>query len=110
VLQCIELKAHTERTVTRLDALEAELRAIRKEQVSFDREEFLIGVVCAAVPIIGRNGEILAALAVQGPEARMNVERAREHLPVLRKAARDLADVFQAQAEQDDKTDQDRQR
>ena len=102
VLQCIDLKAHTERTITRLDALESELRAIRKEQVSFDREEFLIGVVCAAVPIIGRNGEILAALAIQGPEARMNLESARARLPALRRAARDLAEIFQAQ-----ETDQD---
>ena len=53
--------------------------------------------VRAAVPIIGRNGEILAALAIQGPEARMNVENARAHLPALRRAARDLAEIFQAQ-------------
>lgn len=95
VLQSIELKAYTERTITSLDALESELRHIRKEQVSFDREEFLIGVVCAAVPVIGRNGEILAALAIQGPEARMSVDHARAHLPALRRASRDLAEIFQ---------------
>lgn len=96
VLQSIDLKAHTDRTIIHLDALESELRRIRKEQVSFDREEFLIGVVCAAVPVIGRNGEILAALAIQGPEARMSVENARDQLPALRRASRDLAEIFQA--------------
>jgi DNA-binding IclR family transcriptional regulator len=96
VLQHIELKAHTEHTIVRLDALEAELRQIRKEQVSLDREEFLLGVVCAAVPIIGRNGEILAALAIQAPQARMGVGEARTHLPALRRAARDLAEIFQS--------------
>jgi len=95
VLQSIELKAHTEHTIVSLDALDAELKAIRKEQVSYDREEFLIGVVCAAVPVIGRNGEILAALAIQGPQVRMSVDDARAHLPALRRAARDLAEIFQ---------------
>ena len=41
--------------------------------MSFDREEYLVGVVCVAVPVIGKNGEMLAALAIQAPEARMNV-------------------------------------
>ena len=96
VLQAIELKAFTSHTLTTLDALDTELRQIRKEQVSYDREEFLLGVVCAAVPIIGRNGEILAALAIQAPQARMSVDLAPTHLPALRRAARDLAEVFQA--------------
>ena len=64
--------------------------------MSFDREEVLIGVVCAAVPVIGRNGEILAALAIQGPQARMSVDNAVAQLPALRRAARDLAEIFQA--------------
>jgi len=48
-----------------------------------------------AVPVIGRNGEALAAIAIQAPEARMNVQIARQHLPALRAAAADLADTFQ---------------
>ena len=96
VLQSIDLKAHTDHTITNIDALEAELRHIRKEQVAFDREEFLVGVVCAAVPVIGRSGEILAALAIQGPEVRMSVDNARAHLPALRRASRELAEIFQA--------------
>ena len=34
--------------------LETELRQIRKEQVSFDRQEYLVGVVCMAVPVVGQ--------------------------------------------------------
>ena len=73
----------------------ATLRQIRKEQVSFDREEYLVGVVCMAVPVIGSNGELLAALAIQAPAARMNVQTARRHLPALRQAAEELAGIFQ---------------
>ena len=95
LLQSLELRRFTGTTLTDAAQLEAELRQIRKEQVSFDREEYLVGVVCMAVPVIGRNGELLAALAIQAPQARMNVQTARRHLPALRQAAEELAGIFQ---------------
>jgi DNA-binding IclR family transcriptional regulator len=98
LLQSLELRRFTEQTITERARLDAELRQIRKEQVSFDREEYLAGVICMAVPIIGKHGELLAALAIQAPEARMNVQTARRHLPTLRGAATDLAHVFQTTA------------
>ena len=96
LLQSLELRRFTDSTITDKARLENELRQIRKEQVSFDREEYLVGVVCAAVPVIGRNGEMLAALAVQAPQARMNEQAARAHLPALRRAAGELAEIFQS--------------
>jgi DNA-binding IclR family transcriptional regulator len=98
LLQSLELRRYTDGTITDKTKLEAELRQIRKEQVSFDREEYLLGVVCAAVPVFGKNGEMLAALAIQAPEARMNVQTARGHLPALRRAAAELAEILQDKA------------
>jgi DNA-binding IclR family transcriptional regulator len=95
LLQSLELRWFTEHTITSRSRLEAELKQIRMEQVSFDRQEFLLGVMCAAVPITGKNGELLAAVAVQAPIARMTVETARCHLPALRRAAAELAEIFQ---------------
>jgi len=98
LLQSMELRRFTDSTITDSARLETELRQIRKEQVSFDREEYLVGVVCMAVPVIGKNGEMLAALAIQAPQARMNVQSARRHLPALRHAAAELAEIFQNRA------------
>jgi IclR family acetate operon transcriptional repressor len=98
LLQSLELRKFTDNTLVDGGKLDAELRQIRKEQVSFDREEYLIGVICMAVPVTGKNGELLAALAIQAPEARMNVQTARRHLPALRNAASELAEIFQASA------------
>jgi DNA-binding IclR family transcriptional regulator len=94
LLRSIELRAYTEHTITSIGGLELELERIRKEQVSFDRQEFLLGVICAAVPVLERNGELIAALAVQAPVARMSVETARRHLPAMRRAAAELAEIF----------------
>lgn len=96
LLQNLELRRYTDNTIIDRTRLEAELRQIRKEQVSFDREEYLVGVVCMAAPVVGRNGETLAAVAIQAPEARMNVQTARRHLPALRGAAAELAEIFQS--------------
>lgn len=95
LLQSLELRRFTDSTITDSVRLAAELRQIRKEQVSFDRQEYLVGVVCMAVPVTGKNGEMLAALAIQAPEARMSVQTARRHLPALRDAASELAEIFQ---------------
>jgi len=92
----LELKRFTEHTIISSARLEEELRQIRKDGVGFDRQEFLVGVTCVAVPIIGADGDILAALAVQAPEARMPLDVARRHLPLLRHAATEFASTFEA--------------
>src|SRR5665647_1288147 len=69
---------------------------INGDVVYLDREEYLVGVIRMSVPVVGKNGELLAALAIQAPEARMNVQTARLHLPALRRAAIELAEIFQA--------------
>jgi DNA-binding IclR family transcriptional regulator len=94
LLQSIELTRYTDSTIVERGQLENELRQIRQEHVSFDREEYLVGVVCAAVPVIAKDGQMLAALAVQSPEARMNVATARQHLPAMRQAAAQLVDAL----------------
>jgi len=98
LIQSVELGRFTDKTITDRTQLEEELKQIRTEQVAFDREEFLTGVVCVAVPVLGGNGDMLAALAIQAPQARMNVHTARAHLPALRQAAVELAEVFQSKS------------
>jgi len=94
LLGSLSLEAFTEHTITSMSRLDEELKQIRRERVSFDREEFLVGVTCAAVPVTGVEGDVLAAVAVQGPVARLSVDVVCRHLPVLRQAAVDLAATF----------------
>lgn len=96
LLRNIDLRCFTPNTIMDGAALEIELKRIRKERVSFDREEFLTGVICAAVPITRKNGELLAGVAVQAPSARLSLEQARKHLPALRQAAAELSSIFEA--------------
>ncbi len=87
----LPLEKFTENTITDADALVVELEKIRKDGVGVDDEEFVEGMVALAVPINDDKGRMVAALAFHAPTVRMDLERARTFLPVLKKAARALS-------------------
>ena len=65
-----ELPALTERTITDLDALRAELAATRERGYALEREESGPGVACAAAPILDVARHAVAAVSVSVPLAR----------------------------------------
>ena len=91
LIRACSLDPYTENSITDPDALRRGLDQIRKQGYSVDNQEFLAGVICLAVPVRNRKGAVCAALAISAPHARMPVPKAIEHLPVLLKAADDLA-------------------
>lgn len=95
------LHRYTDHTITDPAALEDELARIRAADVSIDDQEFLAGVVCAAVPVRMQTGKVVAGLAVSAPVARMSVERALDCVPLLREAAARLGATFGESAAQD---------
>jgi DNA-binding IclR family transcriptional regulator len=81
------LPAYTDRTITdttRLAAAVAEVRARGWAEAEGEREPDLNAV---AVPILGRGGELVAILGLQGPAARLTAPRRAEALPRLQAAA-----------------------
>jgi IclR family acetate operon transcriptional repressor len=47
--QAVPLEAYTPRTITELDALEAEIARVKRDGHALDHEEFLPGLLCVAV-------------------------------------------------------------
>ena len=72
LVQRTGMPALTDRTITDLDALLADLELIRRRGWAEDNGEQEIGVRCLAVPVLGTG--IAAALSVSGPEARITPE------------------------------------
>jgi IclR family transcriptional regulator, acetate operon repressor len=77
---------YTESTISSRKALETELSRIRKQKHAVDNEEYHAGLVCVAVPTRSPGGRPCAAIAVHAPMSRMPLEKALEHLPLLRQA------------------------
>ena len=61
------LQQHTPHTITDLDKLESALEQVREAGYAIDDEEFLPGLVCAAVLVPNPTGRSNLCVAVQGP-------------------------------------------
>jgi DNA-binding IclR family transcriptional regulator len=65
------LETRTERTVADHAALDRELARIRRQGWGLAVDELEVGLTAVAAPVTGRDGEVVAALGVSGPTARL---------------------------------------
>lgn len=94
LLESIELHRYTDNTITDPAQLEDEMQKIKRSGVSIDDQGFLAGVVCIAVPVRSQNGQTVAAIAISAPVARMTVEKAVQHVPLMKAAAARLSSTI----------------
>jgi DNA-binding IclR family transcriptional regulator len=87
------LKQYTPKTVTGLDALEAELARARRDGFAMDDEEFLSGLICVAVLVPTGADKSNMAVAVQAPVMRLGVDKAIRLLPALQRAAEAIGQI-----------------
>lgn len=94
LLRLMPLQRLTDNTITKRSDLLKELTEIRQKKYALDREEFLSGLVCLAVPVFQQKAKsrvCVAALAIQAPVTRMSHASLLTKLPVLQRAADALA-------------------
>ena len=90
VLDSVELTAMTERTITSRNRLEAEIEDVAVKGYATDDEEFIVGLVAIAVPVIDRRGRVVGAVACHAAKARLELAQALQYLPRLRDAAAEI--------------------
>ncbi len=95
LLQVAPLERCTPATLTDAAALGRELADVQRMGYALDREEFLPGLVCVAVPVPSTDPQGRAALcvALQAPAVRLPIERALTWLPALQRAAQALGRI-----------------
>ena len=70
-----------------------ETKRVRKDGFALDDEEFLPGLLCIAALVPSENGPSNLCVAVQAPVMRLDVEKAKQFLPALQRAAQALARI-----------------
>jgi len=67
------LSSLTSKSVSSLEELKKDLKKVNELGYAIDREEYKIGINCLGIPIIGRNGETIAAISITGPASRFTI-------------------------------------
>ena len=91
LLAAAPLERHAPATIVDPAALERELEGLRKRDLGIDDEEYMAGLVAVAVPVRGRRGRVVAAIAVHAPAARMSLDAALGYVGEMREAAARIA-------------------
>ncbi|MEM7441923.1 MAG: IclR family transcriptional regulator [Pseudomonadota bacterium] len=81
------LKRYTPFTLTEPQALREKLKSIRDRGFNLAQDDLDVGAYSIAVPIWGPQGDVVAALSVAGPNARLDTAREESHLSAAKKAA-----------------------
>ncbi|QGX97452.1 IclR family transcriptional regulator [Roseovarius faecimaris] len=97
LLQKKGLPEFTPKTLTRPDALIADLEQSRKRGWAFDDEERYAGMRCIAAPVFNAYGAAVAGISVSGPTVRFDEERIQRFSLEVRRAAAELTEKIGGQ-------------
>jgi IclR family acetate operon transcriptional repressor len=87
------LEAFTPKTLTNHEALEEEIKQVKRQGFALDNEEFLPGLLCVAVLVPSASGRSNLCIAVQAPIMRLTPDKALGLLPALHRAADALSKI-----------------
>lgn len=96
LLAKVVFKKHTPSTLKDMDALIGELHDIRRDGISYDREEHEPGIHCVAAPVFSRDGHLAAGLSVTAPVFRVPMTQLQEWSGLVRETARQLSEEVNA--------------
>lgn len=86
-LQSQTFNSLTEHTITSIPALRKEFNIIKKQGFSLDLEEFELGLICIAIPVFNKKGEVIASVSASGPSSRFKMENVERYISMLQKGA-----------------------
>ena len=88
------LQPYTEYTITDKDRLLSELEEIRRQGYAVDNMEHEFGIKCVAMPILGRNRQVAAAVSISGPSLRFDAEKIEVLVREMRNKVRELESII----------------
>ncbi len=86
----IKLDKLTNSTIVTKSDLENEISKVRNNNYAVIIDELEMGLVAISVPVKNETGEVIAALSVSGPSARLNQQKIKEIISLLKKYSKNL--------------------
>jgi len=91
ILGKIHLERLTEKTITDLAALRRAIEEARQQGYALDDEETEPGGRCVAAPVMGKEGNVVAAISVMGPNNRVNPDTLPRLSQLVHQAAEEIS-------------------
>lgn len=88
------LTPRTSRSITDPAKLSEALERINRTRIGVDDQEFIEGVVCVSVPVVTSGGQVVGAIAVSAPAARVSLQEALSFVPAMHDAAKKLSATY----------------
>ncbi|NLY35783.1 MAG: IclR family transcriptional regulator [Tissierellia bacterium] len=95
ILDEIELKPFTSKTLTTEKDLREEMQRIRNKGYGTDDEERELGVSCVGAPIFGPDQKVVACISVSGPKERFSEENKNKWIEVVMAIAKEATEYIQ---------------
>ncbi|MGF1445210.1 MAG: IclR family transcriptional regulator [Pikeienuella sp.] len=89
-LRAARFPPRTDKTLTEVEQIRAEIAATRARGFGEDAEEFMEGMIAVAVPVLDDQSRLLSTVSFHAPKMRLSLAEARRHVPKLRSAAAEL--------------------
>lgn len=93
-----QLPMYTRNTIRDGVAFQEELRRVRERGFAFDKGEISALATCVGAPILGENGQAVAAMSISGPTSRFNPRRDAPIVASLLRAAREISHALRPRA------------
>ena len=94
MVESLHLEAITANTVNSVESLLEELTLVQKQGFALDNEEFYVGMIAIAVPVLDPKGRYHGALGIHGPTLRLDLSSIKDHYSDLRSAANQLSELI----------------
>jgi len=75
IIGSIQFTPLTDRSLTNINDLRAELEKVKSDSIAFDDEESVTGLSCIAGPVFNHRNECIAAISLSGNTARIDARR-----------------------------------
>lgn len=94
IIDSIELKKYTDKTITDKDKLMEEIDGIKERGYGLDDEERELGVSCIGAPVFGVNDEIIACISISGPKSRFTKENKDKWINTILEVSKEASDYI----------------
>ena len=87
VIADMVLTANTDKTILDKEKLRTEIEVVIRENIAYDIEEFIPGIISIAAPIKNDGDEIIGAISIVGPSIRIDRSKLKRFAPVAKNYA-----------------------